>query len=450
MDVSLILIFSSFFISATTISLASEEPVIHLTLHHAHHHLSSTSDLLARDEARVRFMNHRRSTSKSKTNTSTHTVAAARGGGGGGGVSIGVKPGGSLGVGNYYVKLGLGTPVTYYNMVVDTGSSLTWLQCQPCVVYCHPQIGPVFDPSKSSTHKYVPCSAPECSKLEAATRNPSVCLQSKKCVYEARYGDGSYSIGYLSKETLTLSVSRKSTVPEFVFGCGEDSEGLFGKSSGLIGFARNSLSMSAQLASKYGFVFSYCLPSTTSIASNNTGTFSIGRTSSIPYSFTPMITNPKNPSLYYLKWTGMTLSGKPLAGVSLLQYRNTPTIIDSGTVISRIPATVYETLRGQFVKAMSLRYARAPDFSILDACYYTRGSNTGVPEVSFVFDGGVQLKLGPKNVLIDVGKGVSCLAFAGYYATGGLAIIGNKQQQTFRVLYDVSNSKIGFASGGCD
>ncbi|KAF5181382.1 Aspartyl protease family protein [Thalictrum thalictroides] len=179
-----------------------------------------------------------------------------------------------------------------------------------------------------------------------------------------------------------------------------------------------------------------------------------------------MIKDPDNPSLYFLQWTGMTVSGKPLAGVSISQYQSTPTIIDSGTVISRIPVNIYEPLRDAFVKAMSTRYPKAPSYSILDTCYYTKPRKTamtngrkkegtmkiliGVPEVSMIFQGGAELKLRPQNVLIELENGVSCLAYAANYATNGLAIIGNTQQKTFRILYDVTNSKIGFAAGGCE
>ncbi|KAF5205543.1 Aspartyl protease family protein, partial [Thalictrum thalictroides] len=329
---------------------------IHLTLHHIHR-LPTASDLLARDEARVQSINYRRLILKSKSTTGSRTKRSAAAAaaaateliyheahgdannsskskvsGDGGGVSVGLEPGTSIGVANYYIKLGLGTPVGYYDMLVDTGSSLTWLQCKPCEVYCHPQAGPVFNPSMSKTYKYLTCDAPQCSALEAATLNAPMCSAStKKCIYEASYGDRSYSVGFLSKDTLTLSSTSNPTLQDFAFGCGEDTQGLFGRSAGLIGFARDSLSMSAQLSPKYGFIFSYCLPTRTSEGSSSTtGTLSIGRSSlysyknskenatlasdvAVPYALTPMIKDPDNPSLYFLQWTGMTVSGKPLA-----------------------------------------------------------------------------------------------------------------------------------------
>ncbi|PKU78728.1 hypothetical protein MA16_Dca000071 [Dendrobium catenatum] len=48
--------------------------------------------------------------------------------------------------------------------------------------------------------------------------------------------------------------------------------------------------------------------------------------------------------------------------------------------------------------------------------------------------------------MFDVHSGVSCLAFA---AAKGVTIIGNWQQKTFDVVYDVGKGRIGFAGGGC-
>ena len=140
---------------------------------------------------------------------------------------------------------------------MDTGSSLSWIQCQPCLAYFHPQAAPLFNPSSSDTYETLSCEASECSYLKDATLNSPTCTKSDKCVYTATYGDQSFSQGFLSKDTLTFG---SETLPGFVYGCGQDNNGLFGKSAGLVGLAKNSLSMLSQLSNKYGKAFSYCLP----------------------------------------------------------------------------------------------------------------------------------------------------------------------------------------------
>ncbi|XP_077221914.1 aspartyl protease family protein At5g10770-like [Tasmannia lanceolata] len=414
---------------------------IHLALHHAHGPCSPVetglpplqfSDILDGDEARIEVLRHRLLHKTHTINKASSRLPES---------DIQLTPGRSVGTGNYVVNLGLGTPPKYFVMVVDTGSSLTWVQCEPCRIYCHAQVGPKFDPSTSQTYKSVACNSLECAGLEAATLNPSACSNSNTCLYEASYGDSSYSVGYLSRDTMTLSPSQ--TLPGFVYGCGQDNDGLFGQSAGLIGLARNKLSLLSQLSSKYGNVFAYCLPTLSSV-----GFLSVGRNSlSSGYVFTPMLSNSKDPVLYFLRMRGITVGGKALP-VSPLLYTRSPMIIDSGTVITRLPPAVYTALQGAFVKGM-MRYTRAPPYSILDTCYKGSGRMMSVPEIGLVFEGNAAMRLGPSNVLVDVGNGVTCLAFAGNARADGISIIGNHQQQTFRVVYDVTNSRIGFAAGGC-
>ncbi|KAG9448871.1 hypothetical protein H6P81_008836 [Aristolochia fimbriata] len=423
---------------------------IHLTLHHAHGRCSpltlptpTISDILKADEIRIKTLHHRlknpsaapvpRPENKKDPNPDTLRPES---------VDVPLSPGLSVGIGNYVVKLGLGTPTKSFIMVADTGSSFNWVQCEPCKVFCHTQVGPRFNPSQSSTYRPLRCGTPECSTLQSATLNPPACSKLNTCIYEASYGDTSFSVGYLSRDTLTLSPAL--SLPGFVYGCGQDNQGLFGQTAGLIGLARNRLSLLGQLGSKYGAVFSYCLPTEA-----YSGSLSIGKTGFDPslYRFTPMYSHPREKTLYFLQLTSITVGGKAVP-VPTAAYTRTPTIIDSGTVITRLPNAAYTGFRQAFAAAMK-RYRPADPFSILDTCFVGTLGRLVVPEVRLVFEGGADMRLSPHNTMIDVDGGVSCLAFAGNSATGGVSIIGNRQQQTFKVAYDVENSRIGFAAGRC-
>ncbi|KAL0443091.1 UNVERIFIED_CONTAM: Aspartyl protease family protein 2 [Sesamum latifolium] len=362
-------------------------------------------------------------------------------------VSVPLNPGESLGVANYYTRIGLGTPPTYHLVVVDTGSSFSWIQCEPCAVYCHPQVGSRFDPAASHTYQRLSCETSQCSSLKSATLNNPMCTSSNTCLYTATYGDQSVSIGYLSKDSLTFGTE---SLPGFVFGCGQDNDGLFGKSAGLVGLAKNELSMLSQLSTKYGKVFSYCLPTATPLGATGSGGFlSIGTSSNSGYKFTPMVSDSRDPTLYFLKLSGLSVSGK-LLGLAATDY-NVPTIIDSGTTISRLAGPVYSALREELVRIISSKYKMAEAFSILDACFI--GSfheiSSIVPSVQMIFQGGAEINLLPQNVVLEVEKGTTCLSFAGNSNLRDIAIIGNQQQQTFEIVYDLASSRIGFAAGGC-
>uniref|UniRef100_A0A0E0K4K2 Peptidase A1 domain-containing protein n=1 Tax=Oryza punctata TaxID=4537 RepID=A0A0E0K4K2_ORYPU len=350
--------------------------------------------------------------------------------------SVPLSPGASVGVGNYVTRMGLGTPATQYVMVVDTGSSLTWLQCSPCIVSCHRQSGPMFNPKSSSTYASVGCSAQQCSDLPSATLNPSACSSSNVCIYQASYGDSSFSVGYLSKDTVSFG---STSLPNFYYGCGQDNEGLFGRSAGLIGLARNKLSLLYQLAPSLGYSFTYCLPS-----SSSSGYLSLGSYNPGQYSYTPMVSSSLDDSLYFIKLSGMTVAGSPLS-VSSSAYSSLPTIIDSGTVITRLPTSVYSALSKAVAAAMK-GTSRTSAYSILDTCFKGQASRVSAPAVTMSFAGGAVLKLSAKNLLVDVDDSTTCLAFA---PARSAAIIGNTQQQTFSVVYDVKSSRIGFAAGGC-
>lgn len=421
---------------------------IHLKLYHAESNSSLTrkswfQDVLAKDEERFKALSSRLAQNDAEITTAASSSSHSKRPIDLKSVSLPLNSGLSIGSGNYFVKIGLGSPANYYPVIMDTGSSFSWLQCQPCVVYCHNQAGPIFDPSASQTYKALPCSASECSSLKRSTLNNPLCDTSNTCVYTASYGDASFSIGYLSQDKLTLTPSE--VFPRFVYGCGQNNQGLFGRSAGIIGLARDKLSLLGQVSYKYGYAFSYCLPSALGGQGGvlSIGTPSLGMSSS--FKFTPLVVDSKNPSLYFIRLATITVAGKPL-GVSAVSYK-VPTLIDSGTVITRLPASLYAALRDAFVKAISGKYPKAPAFSILDTCFKGKlASTSAVPLVQLVFAGGAELSLRAKNIVLQVDSGTFCLAFA---ASREIAIIGNHQQQTFKVAYDVSKSRIGFAPGGC-
>lgn len=401
------------------------------------------------DDARVKFLNSRL-TKKNLTAVhpaATSTVTKSDRLIDGKSVSAPLNPGESLSVANYYTKIGLGTPPTYHLVVVDTGSSLSWIQCEPCTVYCHPQVGSHFNPSASHSYQRLSCGTYQCSSLKDATLNSPMCTTSNTCIYTATYGDQSFSVGYLSKDSLSFGTE---SLPGFVFGCGQDNEGLFGKSAGLVGLAKNSLSMLSQLSTKYGKAFSYCLPTATLFGKAGGGGFlSIGITSNSAYKFTPMLSDSRDPTLYFLKLSAISVSGKPLS-VAASDY-SVPTIIDSGTTISRLATPVYTALREVLVKIISSKYKIAEAFSILDSCFVGSSDEISaiVPSVQLIFQGGAVLNLEPQNVVIEVEKGTTCLSFAANSNLRDIAIIGNQQQQTFEVVYDIASKRIGFAAGGC-
>ncbi|OIW16770.1 hypothetical protein TanjilG_05504 [Lupinus angustifolius] len=360
----------------------------------------------------------------------------------GSGFSSSVTSGLSQGSGEYFTRLGVGTPPKYIYMVLDTGSDVVWLQCKPCR-RCYSQSDPIFDPARSTSFAGIPCGSPLCRRLDSPG-----CNQKKVCQYQVSYGDGSFTFGDFSNETLTF---RRTGVARVAIGCGHDNEGLFVGAAGLLGLGRGGLSFPSQTGTRFNKKFSYCLvdrSSSTKPSSMVFGESAVSRTAR----FTPLIKNPKLDTFYYVELLGISVGGTPVRGISASLFRldqtgNGGVIIDSGTSVTRLTRPAYVALRDAF-RVGATRLKRAPEFSLFDSCYDLSGlTEVKVPTVVFHFRG-ADVSLPAANYLIPVdNSGSFCFAFAG--TMSGLSIIGNIQQQGFRVVYDLASSRVGFSPRGC-
>ncbi|CAN8299134.1 unnamed protein product [Cochlearia groenlandica] len=352
------------------------------------------------------------------------------------------KDGSTFGSGNYVVTVGIGTPKHDLSLIFDTGSDLTWTQCEPCVRTCYSQKEPIFNPSSSSSYYNVSCSSTACGSLSSATGNAGSCSASN-CVYGIQYGDQSFSVGFLAKDKFTLTSS--DVFDGVYFGCGENNQGLFTGVAGLLGLGRDKLSFPSQTATKYNKIFSYCLPSSASYTGHLTfGSAGISRS----VKFTPISTITDGSSFYGLDIVGITVGGQKLA-IPTTVFSTPGALIDSGTVITRLPPKAYAALRSAFKTQMS-KYPNASAVSILDTCFDLTGLKTvAIPKVAFSFSGGAVVELGSKGILYAFKVSQVCLAFAGNSDDNNAAIFGNVQQQTLEVVYDGVGGRVGFAPNGC-
>ncbi|KAJ1702472.1 hypothetical protein LUZ63_002251 [Rhynchospora breviuscula] len=382
------------------------------------------AQILRKDQDRVDSMHHYVKSAKKATI------------GGSLSVSLPAQHGSSYGTGNYVVKIGMGTPRKDFSVVFDTGSDLSWIQCKPCKG-CHNQRDPLFDPTLSSTYSNVSCSSTYCTQLEKSS------CSNGQCQYEVKYLDKSQTDGVFAQDTLTLSPTDK--LPNFMFGCGTSNSGFSDRdmTDGLIGLGRDRVSLISQATSNYGAMFSYCLPS----ISSYTGYLSIGTNSEPQASFTSMVQKTDSPSFYYINLTALKVGGM-LLNISSTVFSG-GTVIDSGTVITRLPPTAYVKLRDAFQQYMKM-YPKAPSLEILDTCYdFSQYPRVKLPTISLVFSGGTNLDVDFSGILYVSQQSQACLAFAGNSGDSDIGIIGNTQQKTVNVVYDIANQKIGFSYGGC-
>ncbi|KAI6675755.1 hypothetical protein NL676_003661 [Syzygium grande] len=353
-------------------------------------------------------------------------------------LSTPVVSGTSQGSGEYFSRIGVGTPAKQFYMVLDTGSDVNWLQCEPCTD-CYQQADPVFNPSSSSSYMALTCESPQCGSLEV-----SAC-RTGKCLYQVSYGDGSFTVGDFVTETVSFGGS--GAVNDVALGCGHDNEGLFVGAAGLLGLGGGPLSLTSQIKASS---FSYCLVDRDS-SESSTLEFNSAPPGAESVS-APLVKNGKVDTFYYVGLTGMSVGGETLSiPPSLFQMDesgNGGIIVDSGTAITRLQTQAYNSLRDAFVR-LTPHLKSTGGVALFDTCYdFSSLSSVRVPTVSFQFSGGRSWSLPAKNYLIPVDSaGTFCFAFAP--TTSSLSIIGNVQQQGTRVTFDLANSRVGFAPGKC-
>ncbi|XP_010935575.1 protein ASPARTIC PROTEASE IN GUARD CELL 2 [Elaeis guineensis] len=350
------------------------------------------------------------------------------------------------GSGEYFVRIGLGSPPKEQFMVIDSGSDIVWVQCQPCT-QCYAQSDPVFDPADSASFAGISCNSPICDIAGAGAGSAS-CGGSGRCLYEVSYGDGSYTKGTLALETLTFGAT---AVRNVAIGCGHRNRGLFTGAAGLLGLGWGPMSFVGQLGGQVGGAFSYCLVSR---GSASTGSLVFGRSSAVPVGavWVPLLRNPRAPSFYYVGLSGLGVGGVRLPlGEELFQLNEDGdggVVMDTGTAVTRLPGEAYGALRDAFAEG-AVGLPRGAGVSIFDTCYDLGGyESVRVPTVSFYFSGGTILTLPAQNLLIPVDEsGTFCFAFAP--SSSGMSILGNIQQEGIQITLDSANGFVGFGPTTC-
>ncbi|KAL4653300.1 hypothetical protein ACB092_01G293100 [Castanea dentata] len=221
---------------------------------------------------------------------------------------------------------------------------------------------------------------PTCGLLKKHSGRSRKCSTNSQCAYNEHYDDKSYTVGYFSKERLTIT---SDVVGNFIFGCGQTNEGLFGGIDGLLGLGRGQVSLVQEAAQKYKNFFSYCLPSTIS----STGFLTLGKSSELSSSlkFTPMVMLSLGQSFCGLNLIGKSVSGLKLS-IPTSGFSTMGTIIDSGTVSTHLPPTAYNALRTTFRKMMHNCPMTCSSMPLFDTCYdLSKSQSVSITRINFFF-----------------------------------------------------------------
>ncbi|KAG1366851.1 aspartic proteinase-like protein 2 [Cocos nucifera] len=345
--------------------------------------------------------------------------------------------------GYYTTRLYIGTPPQEFALIVDSGSTVTYVPCSSCE-QCGNHQDPRFQPELSSTYEPVKCNI-DCT-----------CDQTKtQCVYERQYAEMSSSSGVLGKDLISFGKESSLMPQRAVFGCENSETGdLFSQhADGIIGLGRGQLSIMDQLVKK-GVIndsFSLCYGG----MDVGGGAMVLGGISA-PSEMVFSLSDPVRSPYYNIELREIHVAGKRLQLDPRIFDRKHGTILDSGTTYAYLPEEAFVAFRDAIMsKLHSLKQIRGPDPNYKDICFAGAGSDVSqlsktFPEVAVVFGNGQKLSLSPENYLFRHSKvqGAYCL---GIFQNGKdpTTLLGGIIVRNTLVTYDRQNQKIGFWKTNC-
>lgn len=241
----------------------------------------------------------------------------------------------------------------------------------------------------------------------------------------------------------------------------------------------------ANLSPQLGQHFSYCLVSHSfdSERLRKPSPLILGRKEKrvegeerVEFVYTAMIDNPKHPYFYSVGFLGISVGKRNIPAPEFLRRVDRRggggMVVDSGTTFTMLPASFYDSVVAEFDRRVGRAHERATeieDKTGLTPCYYFDDNKViVVPTMTLHFLGGDENKnkssgmvLPRRNYFYEFLDGddakkrkVGCLMMMNggdekELSGGPGATLGNYQQQSFEVAYDLENRRVGFARRQC-
>ncbi|OAY57650.1 aspartic proteinase Asp1 isoform X1 [Manihot esculenta] len=353
-------------------------------------------------------------------------------------------------IGYYNVTLNIGQPSRPYFLDIDTGSDLTWLQCDAPCRQCTEAPHPLYRPSNN----LVICKDPICASLQPPGEHN--CQDPEQCDYEVEYADGGSSLGVLVKDVFLLNCTNgKRLNPLLALGCGYDQ--FPGRDhhpiDGILGLGRGISSIPSQLSSQglVQNVIGHCL------SGRGGGFLFFGEDiyDSSRVAWTPM---SRELSKYYSPgFAELIFNGKSTGIINLLA------VFDSGSSYTYLNSRAYEGLLFSLKRELSGKpLGETPD-QTLPLCWKGKKPFKSIRDVkkyfktfalSFISGGRTKTKFefSPEAYLIISSKGNACLGILNGTEVGlrDLNVIGDISMQDRLVVYNNEKQVIGWVAANCD
>ncbi|PKI72667.1 hypothetical protein CRG98_007044 [Punica granatum] len=354
--------------------------------------------------------------------------------------------------GSYNVTLLVGNPPKPYFLDPDTGSDLTWLQCDAPCVQCTETPHPLYRP----TSELVICKDPICASLQPGDYR---CESPQQCDYEVEYADGGSSLGVLVKDVFPLKLSSGGQLsPRIALGCGYDQ--LPGSShsfiDGVLGLGRGKSSLTSQLSAQ-GLVrniVGHCL------SSKGGGYLFFGDDLYDPSRVT-WASMPRDSKHYSPGIAELTFAGKPT------RSRNLLILFDSGSSYTYLSSQAYEDLASRVIRELKelkgKPFKEAIDDPTLPLCWKGRRPYKNIRDVKKYFkpfalgfpgtgQSKTEFEIPPESYLIISSKGNVCLGVLNGTEAGlqNYNVVGDISMQDKMVIYENERQMIGWAPASCN
>jgi hypothetical protein len=351
----------------------------------------------------------------------------------------------------YYADVFIGSSRQKFTVIADTGSSLMEVPCFDCG-NCGAHMNPKFQPSQSSTAVALHCSA-GCPTGAGCNHGTD------ECTYSQSYAEGSTISGRMYRDRVYLggdgdaspSAPTAGYAIDFNFGCGLVEGGLFNSqdADGIMGLGMGDLSMTRAMWANPKIkhrIFSMCL---SFVGGAMTFGFVEERMHKAPVAWASLNAQ----GFYVVTVNAWALEGERLDAGGM----NSPhTIVDSGTTFTYVPTGAFNSLLRQidsFCQQPGKCRGRPRTIAQETKCYDVEDIST-FPSLSFSFAGfagagDVNVHIAPAHLFVNMGwdNGAYCLAVYDNGSGGG--VIGGNAMMGHDVVFDLENTRIGFADSDC-
>ncbi|OMO58826.1 Peptidase A1 [Corchorus capsularis] len=364
--------------------------------------------------------------------------------------------------GLYFTYVLVGNPRRPYFLDIDTGSDLTWIQCDAPCTSCAKGANPLYKPTRANI---VASKDSMCIEVQK-NQKPQTCVTCQQCDYEIEYADRSASLGVLARDKLHLVTANGSiTNLDLVFGCAYDQQGILlntlSKTDGIIGLSRSKVSLPSQLASKgiINNVVGHCLATDVSA-----GGYMFLGDDFVPnwgMSWVPMLGSPST-EFYYTEILKINYgsSSLSLGGRSNNIGR---VVFDSGSSYTYFSKKAYDELVTSLSKVAEVGFIQDLSDPTLPICWKAPFSIRLIMDVKKFFKT-LTLQFGsnwwiiskrfhipPEGYLIISNKGNVCLGIldGSKVHDGSSIILGDLSLRGQLVVFDNEKLKIGWTPSDC-